>query len=904
MRRHSVLYYGIGFLVFLSLLIFDGYTLIGYLTRAENVRAVLSKRIGSSLTFEDHEFHLMEGITLSGVRMSSPSSSSEDGDTFFRTDRIRIRMTLLDLLQGKTAPSQITIRNPLLTLRQTEEGELNLQRFLTPGDTDAPRRLTTNISVVNGTIELTDLPFLAPGRTIRPRNVTLDIRPIRDGTGFVFDGAGQDPYVGQVSVQGRYGEEGLRVNLTCEHLNIDPELVNTFSENLREKWKRYRLIGPATLTYQLNYRTGGDDSGLASQKLTVYPQGMSAAFQEFPYPVSNLHGSITFRTDRIEFGVRSKSDDRFIRVNGAVEGYESEDAMNVALHLENIPVDERVYGALPPEVRSFVGKLNLSGSVDAEGYVSRSEGREDVAYSIRIHPRELKGRHEDFSYPVKELDGTVLVKPGQVRIDQLTGRPDLDREVPPDSKLQLQGVIDVGGGDDKTGEGSGYELRVSGMEIPFEPTLRDSVPGAVREVWKQLQPEGTGSVNWTIRKMNERSEARHRVDVSLSDCRIHPDTFDDPVQEVSANIQYDGEGIRLSGVKGTWNSGQIRVHNAHLRTGKTSSQPFGTFSISGENLSVNPPLQEYVLSDPDLVSAVKNQGNVDFRGQVRWFRTEGDDELEYHVVANLEGLKVERLVTLSDIRGKLQLMGRLEKNGTDQTRVLSGGINLNHLSVNGIPLTAFSANFIARDDEVRLQDVKGQMTGGAIKKGSLLYRTDRKSFVGELNVSDLHLQNLLNKLGVQDKNLGGRLSGTTRLEGRVTDRASWTGNGKLSLRNAQLWKLPVFLPVFMKLSITQQKPFTTGEVRFRIRDENVLVRRMKFQSETSRLMGKGRIGFDGDIKLNLQTEDIDPVTIPVIGWAYNKVTSNLVTLQATGTLKNPSVTFTPLPFLFRENLDE
>ncbi len=919
MKRSSSYYYRIGFYVLIALVLLDAYSLIGYFSRGERVRSVLTRHLGSTFTFDRHRFRIFQGLTLTNFRLYS-SPSKEPQTLLFQTERARIRFNLFHLLEGKTTPSEITIRNPEVTLKQNDKGELNLQKFIEqipPIKTDEGTGLKTNISVVDGTLHLQNMPFLlAPGKEIRPMDVNLDIRPIRDGSGFILDGAGRDRSLGLVSVQGRYRDQHLRLNITCDHFEVGSELVNTFARDLREKWQKYQLAGPATLSYQLDYDASeANGTNPLSQKLTVSAHGMRASFADFPYTVTDLYGRIMFQPERIEFGLRSENNDQFIRVNGSVEGYEDTSALNVAIHAEQLPIDQKLYAALEPDIRTFIKSLNLSGTANANGYISRPAGKEEVDYTIRIHPKEVSGRFDEFPYPVKNLSGTVIVKPNRIRLEQLTGIPNLEK-APENASISLNGSLSLKeDSDDELEESTSssdtskkafhpaYHLEIQGTEIPFDPTLKSMLPPVVRNVWNQLHPDGTGSVDWKLTRSEQQEDVQHDLHVTLKNCLLHPERFQNAIQNIQANIKFSGGDISLSEVSGNWNEGTLNIHQGRIHL-DPSSESFGTFQISGVNLRVTPPLQELVFQDPDLVSAVKNRGKVDFRGQINWSRNQEDNDLEYQVVANVDGMQIERVLTFSEIRGKVTLKGDVVRQGDQAHNVLSGGINLDHLMVEQVPLRTFQANFLTDEGKVLINDFRGQLTGGSIKEGSLTYLTDQKTFNGKLEARDLKLQELLSQLGMDEKNLSGHLSGSLQLSGKTSDRSSWSGSGKLELRNALLWKLPVFLSVFNNLSLSRQTPFTTGEVKYRIQNEQVQIRRMKFESDTARLLARGRVGFDGNLKLNLQTENTNSPTIPVVGWFYNQITKNLVTLQATGTLQNPSVSVTPLPFLFKENLND
>ncbi len=906
MSRSSSPFYLISALSLLGLLLADLAIVAGYYSRPAQIKSLLASELGETLHIDDSKWSLDEGLILTGVRLSESTNST---NPILSLKRMSIRFNPFDLLTGKTSPSQIVINTPNCTLEQMSDGRLNIQHFMDalpkretePGES-VQMKLETNVSITDGSVTLKNVPsLLNEGHELNLHNLDVDLRPIRNGTGVIFDGSGIGT-LDRVSFNGRFHNNSISVQTTAHSLNVHKELINMFSEEVRDVWETYRATGPAKIIYKLEHEFSRQQPGIPADahSLTVQPLGMSASFEEFPYPMQNLKGMMQFTSDGLTFELRSDIENASFSVNGHTEGYGDRSELNVGIQAENVPINEDLYTGLEPmgDVRTFVRSLHPKGNVNASGSITRQEGREDVDFLIRIYPQNINLRYDEFPYPVENVRGSVIIEPDQVRVENVEAEPGGSIGSTDGANVRVNGTIELP--EEENGSTS-YQLQLNGSRIPLEETLQNNLPEPVQNTWKELRPEGTGSVQWSIQKSPGVETPRHSVSASLENSTLNPVRLNQSIQNVSAHVNFQNEQVTVSDAVGQWNGGTITVEKGQIGTSET--RPYAQFQVNAKNIPVNGSVKELVFDDETLREAIKEEGTVDLNGSLRWFQQRETPEIEYYLTMNVDNLGFKKIIDINDIEGKIILKGETDQDdGTQPT--LTGGVDLTEMTVNGVRISSFQSNFIFRSNQLQFREINGKLLNGTLQDGSASLDLDNESFALSLDTSNLSLQQLFTSLNIEERNLSGTMFGHAELQGAFADRNSWTGKGDFQLRDAQLWRLPLFLPILTKLSLSRQEPFNQGHLKFDVKNSKVCVRDLRFESSSSTLSGQGWVDFDGRQLIGLKMKEIDPIiSVPVIGWAYSQLTGNLFTFKATGTLMEPSVTVQPLPAIMSNNAD-
>ena len=83
------------------------------------------------------------------------------------------------------------------------------------------------------------------------------------------------------------------------------------------------------------------------------------------------------------------------------------------------------------------------------------------------------------------------------------------------------------------------------------------------------------------------------------------------------------------------------------------------------------------------------------------------------------------------------------------------------------------------------------------------------------------------------------------------NRASWIGDGTIRLDRADTYQLPLMVVLFNKIDPQdEQGVFSSTEVDFRVRSQQVVLDRIDLRGDAVSLFGTGWMSFDEEINLN------------------------------------------------------
>lgn len=220
---------------------------------------------------------------------------------------------------------------------------------------------------------------------------------------------------------------------------------------------------------------------------------------------------------------------------------------------------------------------------------------------------------------------------------------------------------------------------------------------------------------------------------------------------------------------------------------------------------------------------------------------------------------------------------------------------------------------------VRTVDLSGSFCGGRIENGSLSIDFNKVpldfEYHADLSLSDVDLARLLKhvaKAGATEPasekkgNLQGVVSGDVKLWGKGMDLATLSADGRLTLKKAYLWDVPLLAAIveILRLGTPKEKGVQRGWAKCQIRDRKVHLEEAIVTSGNLELQAKGTIGFDTALDLAV-VAGIDPdfiMDIPLIkrlGIAVvGSATRAVRKAHVTGTVSEPKVKLVAFrPFL-------
>ncbi|MBI3857254.1 MAG: hypothetical protein HY293_16330, partial [Planctomycetes bacterium] len=221
-------------------------------------------------------------------------------------------------------------------------------------------------------------------------------------------------------------------------------------------------------------------------------------------------------------------------------------------------------------------------------------------------------------------------------------------------------------------------------------------------------------------------------------------------------------------------------------------------------------------------------------------------------------------------------------------------------TVAGKRISDVGASFNTSGTKLNFLNLKATAYGGVLAGRSFSLDTKTKDFYGEAFTLDrVDLQDFVRDTkSYSTKVMTGKASLEVRdLKGNSLESSTITGKGRMMIRDAQLWEIPIFLKMFTLNPgelFKARNQFDAGVVDFDIKQRKINIDRMAFTSESVSVVGRGYVGFDGDLNLVLK-----PRSGPLLGldffvlrWAGDLLSfllDSVVNVEVKGTFDKPEI---------------
>jgi hypothetical protein len=240
----------------------------------------------------------------------------------------------------------------------------------------------------------------------------------------------------------------------------------------------------------------------------------------------------------------------------------------------------------------------------------------------------------------------------------------------------------------------------------------------------------------------------------------------------------------------------------------------------------------------------------------------------------------------------------------DGPALMQGSLHLSRASIVGKRLTDVTASFNQTGSRLNFVNIKAAAYGGQISGESFGLDIDNGVYFGRLfTVDRLDLAQFAKDAGgFEQKALAGAVSLELRdLQGRAGEPTSMAGVGRLRVRDAVLWDIPIFMSVFQlnpQDLFKGKNAFEAGAIDFDIKGRRFAISKLAFTSETSSIVGYGRLDFDGEMHLYLRPHSgrLLGLDFFLFNWTAEFLgvfTGALMGVEVTGTFEKPETTLKP-----------
>lgn len=481
----------------------------------------LEVRIGSARRVEGKGIELREVRFLQAGRTGANAEMAYVGEGF-----IACSTDLQDLLAGKLAVKQVTLRRLKLRAQREPDGTWNVQRLYPPpkmgSSSPGPTSFSTRLAIEQASIEIVDR--VGEGtRTFALREINVELSPLAQDQ---LPGAQPEPPV--LSVKGTFaGDHFERINLeglycpakgfwsaqgAAEGVQISPALRAALPREAADAMAPLAALrGQLRLDYRLMH------SFKDAQPLQFVVSGELSDGQisdsRLPYPLTEIRADVYcdnrgLKVDRMT----AKSGLGQIELTCQRNGFAADSPLVLRAKARNLELDARLAGALPPEVRTEWNKLQPAGTVHVDLSLV-FDGRR-WRPNLMVDCLDVSLAHYKFPYRLSGAKGAIVLKDDvlTIRLRALAAR----QVVRIDGDLQNLGV-------DYTG------TLVATMEepIPIDEALLSAIGPKSQKTIRALHPQGsiTGQARFERRRQDQQMTQQFRADLSLHDCAMKYEKF-------------------------------------------------------------------------------------------------------------------------------------------------------------------------------------------------------------------------------------------------------------------------------------------------------------------------------------------------------------------------------------------
>lgn len=610
-------------------------------------------------------------------------------------------------------------------------------------------------------------------------------------------------------------------------------------------------------------------------RVTLVARDMTFTYKNFPYPADRISGEIDFFADRFVIkNMRGHHGPATVRFDGAADGYASESAFSFRIEIDDMPIDDALRNALDPGSRRALDAFSPRGRVSARGRALRSAGKDAVErIPLDLSFKDLSLHYREFPYELGNVSGEISVDGNKITVKRATVRDGA-------MEAEVRGTIgDISG--DAT-----VDISIDARRLPLDARLRAAIGDEARKVWDLFNPGGEIEVHWKLSK----EKGRDVVHSARARCRGNTATYKElplPATGITGDIEMAPGRYRLEHLVGKVKGAEVEVH--------------GTITDAQNSLHVDAvglPLDDEVKNAlptglGDFIKMLKLGGTVSFNSNLT-FKKNGQRQVD--LVCKLLKGYIDTEPRFEDLDGTVTLTGYFEKDKPEMV----GFINCNRATVAGKRISDVAASFNNRGSKLNFVNLKASVYGGSLTGRSFSLDTQTKDFLGgTFTIDRVDLQEFVRDTkSYSAKTMTGKVSlEVNDLKGNSLDSSTITGKGRMMIRDGQLWEIPVFLKMFTLNPgelFKSRNQFDAGVVDFDIRQRKINVDRMAFTSESVSVVGRGHIGFDGDLNLVLK-----PRSGPLLGldffvlrWAGDLLSFLLdpvVSVDVKGTFDKPEI---------------
>lgn len=707
--------------------------------------------------------------------------------------------------------------------------------------------------------------------------------------------------------------EQCKLNGRLDNFNFSNQerLIKWFPEYCTKFCDEYSPSGTSDIAFELEY-----DGSSLKRSINADLTDMSFSFIKLPYEVANCRGKVTLNNDKCDFFVQSNSGDDLIMLKGSARGVGNSPTYEVNISAPGaLPIDQKMRDAIKahPAMASVINRFGIQGQVSGTGRVFKNSPDGDVNREFDVRLKNCSIRHDNFDYPINEIDGLIQIQNNNYRFLNVTGK-------------NHQGRVTCDG---YWNPDEGLDVTYLCQSIPLDDTLKYSLSSEMREIWDSLRirgtldqlkvdmtlPPGAAAVELAI---TARMGARN-IRPNPNHISILPVWFPYEVNDLTGQVNVKDGKVTLTNIQGTHGRTNLRCEGSGAYTNNDwfiniDQMEVSSLKVDGDLIDAVPKEVAPAIRQLDFqgiigVSGalkVESAGRQPIPNQPGQPTILGDGPLQAKlswsdVRFDLSGAKMMIGMPIENIYGFITLSGTSDQHASR----CSGTIALDTISIYGHQVTDISGP-IWLDDHVILAGNKNNIRlgpenspasyppiTGRMHKGDVVFNAEMETAGTNRYRLDAELTNgclkeSCKEFGTDARNITGTSRAQIALEGDYEGIQSQAGRGAIQIYDAKIYELPIFLRLLTILNLQDNHAFDTANISFDVQGDEINFDQMKFTGNAISLSGTGKMNLDQD--LDFQFHSVfgrDKYDKTLLSKLYHKSSERILQIEVNGTVENP-----------------
>ncbi|MEN6335339.1 MAG: hypothetical protein ABFE01_13905, partial [Phycisphaerales bacterium] len=717
---------------------------------------------------------------------------------------------------------------------------------------------------------------------------------------------------GDVDVQidgwarGSGDERQYRYKISTPNMILDEALYAALQPGQKRLWDSFHPNGTVSADYWLVRTSPTDKRSYVSVDL----RGVSAAFRDFPYPLTGLTGKLYFDRDSVTAtNLVSESGSRRIQLNAKVTGLGTGKAIHyISIDGNDVPLDATLEKALPPQYREMYERMEVDGTADVKARVFTTGDANSVgpmSYHADAVCRSKTLKLEQSPVTLSDVVAEVSVSPKSVTIKQLGGRYGQSR-------------VSVTGGMQLSADARSrqYHASVTARDVPFNDKTIGLLPASLTERLAAFRPEGNVNLRLELQSSDANGPPVYTGDVECLGVKINHRLIPYPLENIRGTISLTRDKLAVkdmtaSPVDPCQPKGSAALHVDGSATLDAGGLADASFTVKTQDLQFTKALgeslpREFAAAYRDL----SPHGPFDLAmSRLTISRTSGDGMLvEFGGKVGLKGCDLQVSGAAMELAGDIGIEGTY-----DTQRGLSKGraaLAAERLVIKGRTISQATTEAIY-DPNTRMWSADTLL--GDCYRGKVLGSLHvRRAEAGGIEYT---VQAVMNRVDVQqflrdgksaaiveEPYSGGVMNASLSLGGRTGDLASRRGVCQVDIENMRVGKVSPLRNLLSVLSLSEPTDYTFDRmiIDSYIRQDMLLIRKLDMSGRNVAFTGAGTMtlpGGDLHLMLTARGQRLAAAEPSVFQALTEGLGGAVIRLEVTGKASNPLVETKTLPVI-------